>query len=202
MKKIFNKKNLFTLLGVILVYVLLFVLVEQNILSRQYRSLLVPIGVNVILAVSLNLTTGFLGELTLGHAGFMAVGAYSGCLVSMSMPGLPPLLNLFIALLVGGLVAAVFGVIIGVPVLRLKGDYLAIVTLAFGEIIRSVIVNLGFTGGAAGLKNIPKNSNYTIVYVVIVITILVIVNLVKSRHGRAICSIRETGLPPNLSAST
>ncbi|MBC8560008.1 branched-chain amino acid ABC transporter permease [Fumia xinanensis] len=191
MKKIFNKKNLFTLLAVVLGYLLIFFLVEQNILSRQYRSLLVPIGVNVILAVSLNLTTGFLGELTLGHAGFMAVGAYAGCLVSISMPGLPPLLNLFIALIVGGLVAAVFGVIIGVPVLRLKGDYLAIVTLAFGEIIRSVIVNLGFTGGAAGLKNIPKNSNYTVVYVVIVITILVIVNLVKSRHGRAICSIRE-----------
>ena len=191
MKRIFNKKNIFTLLAVILVYVLIVILVEQNILSRQYKSLLVPIGVNIILAVSLNLTTGFLGELTLGHAGFMSVGAYAGCLFSMYCPGLPPLVNLFFALLVGGVVAAIFGVVIGVPVLRLKGDYLAIVTLAFGEIIRSIIINLGFTGGAAGLKNIPKYSNYTVVYIVIIITILVIVNLVKSCHGRAICSIRE-----------
>ncbi|MEG2596925.1 MAG: branched-chain amino acid ABC transporter permease [Oscillospiraceae bacterium] len=197
MKKMFNKKNLLALLAAVGVYVLIFLLTENGIfssgsvLSRHYKSLLIPIGINVILAVSLNLTTGFLGELTLGHAGFMAVGAYVGSLFTIYCTGLPSLLTFFIAILIGGIAAAIFGLIIGIPVLRLKGDYLAIVTLAFGEIIRSVIVNLGFTGGAAGLKNIPKYSNYSIVYIAIIVTIVVIVNLVKSRHGRAICAIRE-----------
>src|SRR5699024_4676935 len=92
---------------------------------------------------------------------------------------------------VGGIVAAIFGFIIGVPVLRLKGDYLAIVTLAFGEIIRSIITNLKITGGASGLNNIPMYTSYISVYVLVIITILVVMNLVNSRHGRAICSIRE-----------
>ena len=184
-------KPLFTLLLVVGIYFLIFGLVEGGLLSRQYKSLIVPIGVNVILAVSLNLTTGFLGELTLGHAGFMSVGAYAGCLFIANAPALPPLVTLLLGIAIGGIVAAVFGLIIGVPVLRLKGDYLAIVTLAFGEIIRSIIINLSFTGGAAGLKNIPKLSNYTVVYIAIVITVVVVFNLVNSRHGRAICSIRE-----------
>lgn len=190
MKQKFNYKSLIWGFAGILIYLLIFILVENDLLSRQYKSLLVPVGINVVLAVSLNLTTGFLGELTLGHAGFMSVGAYAGCLFIMNST-LPPFISLLIGIIIGGIVAAVFGLIIGVPVLRLKGDYLAIVTLAFGEIIRSVVINLGFTGGAAGLKNIPKYSNYTIVYVAIIITVLVIVNLVNSRHGRAICSIRE-----------
>ena len=96
-----------------------------------------------------------------------------------------------LGMLIGGLCAAVFGVIIGVPALRLKGDYLAIVTLAFGEIIRSVVTNLPFTGGAGGLKKIERASNFTIVFIVAIIAIVVISNLVKSRHGRAICAIRD-----------
>lgn len=189
MKKI-KKSTIIYLILAVAIYILIFGLVSGGVVSRHYQSLLVPVGVNVILAVSLSLIVGFLGELTLGHAGFMSVGAYAGCLFTVYC-NLPSYIELPIALIIGGLVAAVFGVIIGIPALRLKGDYLAIVTLAFGEIIRSIITNLGFTGGAAGLKGIEKSSNYTIVYICVILTILVISNLVKSRHGRAICSIRD-----------
>lgn len=190
MKKLLNKKNIGYTLLMIITYGIIALLVSSGKLSRQYQSLLVPVGINIILAVSLNLTVGFLGELTLGHAGFMSVGAYVGCLFSIYAQ-LPIWIEFPLALVMGGLAAAFFGIIIGVPVLRLKGDYLAIVTLAFGEIIRSIITNLQFTGGAGGLKSIPKTSNYTIVFVVMVLTILIISNLVKSRHGRAVCSIRD-----------
>ncbi|MBE6024641.1 MAG: branched-chain amino acid ABC transporter permease [Cellulosilyticum sp.] len=190
MKKLLNRKNIISILMAILVYVLITCLVSSGILSRHYQSLLVPVGINIILAVSLNLTVGFLGELTLGHAGFMSVGAYAGCIFSI-YSNLPVYIELPLSLIIGGLVAALFGVIIGIPALRLKGDYLAIVTLAFGEIIRSVFTNLEITGGAGGLKGIDKTSNYTIVYIIAIITIIVISNLVRSRHGRAICAIRD-----------
>lgn len=149
-----------------------------------------PIGVNIILAVSLNLTVGFLGELTLGHAGFMSVGAYAGCLFTIYC-NLPVWIEFPLALIIGGLVAAIFGVIIGIPALRLNGDYLAIVTLAFGEIIRSVLNNVKFTGGAGGLKGIDKTSNFTIAYILVILTLIVITNVVRSRHGRAIMAIRD-----------
>lgn len=190
MRKLLNKKNITSVIVAVLIYILLTLLVNSGVLSRHYQSLLVPIGVNIILAVSLNLTVGFLGELTLGHAGFMSVGAYAGCLFVLKMH-LPTYIEFPLALIIGGIVAALFGIIIGIPALRLKGDYLAIVTLAFGEIIRSIFTNLQITGGAGGLKKIPKTANYTIAFVVVIITIIVISNLVKSRHGRAICSIRD-----------
>lgn len=190
MKKMLNKKNIFTAIFALAVYGVLFALVQAGALSRHFQSLLVPVGVNIILAVSLNLTVGFLGELTLGHAGFMSVGAYAGCLFTLSST-LPMAIKFPLGMLVGGLVAALFGVIIGIPALRLKGDYLAIVTLAFGEIIRSVVTNLSFTGGAGGLKKIEKASTFTIVFIVAAITVVIISNLVKSRHGRAICAIRD-----------
>ena len=190
MKKLLNKKNIISVIVTIALYIGITLLVGSGMLSRQYQSLLVPVGINIILAVSLNLTVGFLGELTLGHAGFMSVGAYAGCLFT-TYANLPMYIEFPIGLLLGGIVAALFGIIIGVPALRLKGDYLAIVTLAFGEIIRSIFTNLTITGGAGGLKGIDKATNYTVVYVLIVITVLCISNLVKSRHGRAICSIRD-----------
>lgn len=190
MKKLLNKKNLVSIILAAVIYGLITYLVSSGILSRHYQSLLVPVGVNIILAVSLNLTVGFLGELTLGHAGFMSVGAYVGCIFTVNM-NLPVYIEFPIAVLLGGLVAALFGIIIGVPALRLKGDYLAIVTLAFGEIIRSVFTNMSITGGAGGLKGIDKTTNYTIVFIAAVITIVFISNLVHSRHGRAICSIRD-----------
>lgn len=187
---IFNLKNLIKIVVVIAIFIIINLLVTNNILNRQAKTLLVPIFINIILAVSLNLTTGFLGELSLGHAGFMAIGAYSGAIFTLNS-NLPSVIEFIIAIILGGLMAAIFGVLIGVPVLRLKGDYLAIVTLAFGEIIRSVINSLPFTGGAMGLSKIPKYSDYKWGFILAVITIVLISNLVKSRHGRAIIAIRE-----------
>ena len=166
--------------------------------SRHFQSLLVPICINVVLTVSLNLVIGFLGELSLGHAGFMSVGAYASCLFSMAMktrfPDFPVLARFPLAMLVGGIVGAVFGLLVGIPVLRLKGDYLAIVTLAFGEILRSVIINLEFTGGASGLKGMPQDSNFYWGFVAVVITLLIIMNLADSKHGRSIMALRDNAI--------
>ncbi len=185
-----KKKNLIILAIVIAIYLILFALVESGIATRQMTNLLVPICVYIILAVSLNLIVGFLGELTLGHAGFMSVGAYAGCLFTV-YADLPVFIELPIAFLIGGCVAAVFGLIIGIPALRLKGDYLAIVTLGFGEIIRSILNSMDIVGGSGGLKGIESQSNYTIGFVLVVITVLVISNLINSRKGRAIKAIRD-----------
>jgi branched-chain amino acid transport system permease protein len=192
-----NKKIEKQLLQSIALVVIVFVVIEAlllgDMLSRQFRSLLIPVCINIILAVSLNLTTGFLGELTLGHAGFMSVGAYTGALVSMNL-NLPMIIEFPIALIAGGSVAALFGVIIGVPVLRLRGDYLAIVTLAFGEIIKSIINALKVTNGAMGLSGIELHANYkhfAFVFVLTIITIFAIKNMVNSRQGRAVCAIRD-----------
>ncbi|MDO4301430.1 MAG: branched-chain amino acid ABC transporter permease [Clostridia bacterium] len=185
-----NKKNIVYAIIAVVIFIVLFALVNAGVLSRKYEGLLVPIGVNVILAVSLNLIVGFLGELSLGHAGFMSVGAYAGCLFTVHS-NLPVMVELPIAFVIGGLAAAIFGLIIGIPALRLKGDYLAIVTLGFGEIIRSVFNSLDILGGSGGLKGIDKSSNYIMAYVLAVITVLVIANLINSKHGRAIKSIRD-----------
>lgn len=180
---------------IVVVYALITILLKGGMLNRQYRSLLVPIGVNIMLAVSLNLVTGFLGELSLGHACFMSIGAYTSSLTSIYLVhSLPVPIGFAISLLVGGIVAAVFGLLIGIPVLRLNGDYLAIVTLAFGEIVKSVINVIGITGGAKGLSKIPLRSdynNYTLVFILTVLTIVFIVNFVHSRDGRAITAIRD-----------
>ncbi|MEG1972635.1 MAG: branched-chain amino acid ABC transporter permease [Oscillospiraceae bacterium] len=173
-------------------FIIVWAMIKAGAISRHMSSMLVPICINVILAVSLNLVIGFLGELSLGHAGFMSVGAYVGCLFSIYTEEIIPTIIRFpLAMLFGGGAAAIFGLIVGVPVLRLKGDYLAIVTLAFGEIIRSIIINLEFTGGASGLKGTPQNSNFTIAFVVLVITVFLITNLTDSKHGRAIRSLKE-----------
>ena len=190
MNKILTKKNIAALLLIVAVYAVLLTCDSMGLFNRQTKALLVPIGINIMLAVSLNLMVGFLGELSLGHAGFMSVGAYAGCIFTIHAE-MPMWLELPLAMLLGGVVAGVFGLLIGIPALRLRGDYLAIVTLAFGEIIRAVLNNVSLVGGAGGLNGIPKYSNYTIVYVMAVITIIIIANLVKSRHGRAICSIRD-----------
>jgi len=160
--------------------------------TRAQNSILLQAGVYIILAVSLNIATGYLGQLPLGHAGFMAVGAYCGALIWKAALALPQPLSLCLGLICGGALAAVFGVIIGIPALRLKGDYLAIVTLGFGEIIRVCIINLPkITGGTPGLLNVPKYSNFLTVYACVILTCALIHTMMKSRHGRAILSIRE-----------
>ena len=182
--------NVIILVLVLALYILLSVLISANIINPYYSGILTMVCINVILAVSLNLATGFLGQLVLGHAGFMSVGAYSAALFTM-YSGLPTVVSFPLALLVGGIVAAAFGVIIGVPALRLKGDYLAILTLGFGEIIRVLILAMPFTGGAAGLSGIPLLTTFTYVFIIAIITVAVIFAFIHSRHGRAVMAIRE-----------
>ena len=196
MNKKIDKKMIINVVAAVAAYIVVMILINGGILGRQAMSIIIPCCINVILAVSLCLLVGFLGELTLGHAGFMSIGAYAGALTTNAL-NLPPMIELIIGLLVGGIFAAIFSLIIGLPVLRLKGDYLAIVTLGFGEIIKSVINALGFTGGAKGLTGIGAYSNYknfTFVYIFVLLTILVISNLVRSRHGRAICAVRDNAI--------
>lgn len=165
---------------------------HSGAVGRAQRSVIMLVGIYMILAVSLNVATGYLGQLPLGHAGFMAVGGYAGALFWKS--GLLPqgFVSMTGGLVIAGIVAAIFGVLIGVPALRLTGDYLAIITLGFGEIIRVAIINLPqITGGTPGLKNIPKYSTFLVVFVCVVITCVVIHMVMKSRHGRAILSIRD-----------
>ncbi len=171
-------------------YGLLMLLTGTGVLNKYQANMLIPVGYNIIMAVSLNLACGYLGQLPLGHAGFMSVGAYTAALFTMAVD-LPPVLEMGLALLLGGLMAAVFGFIIGLPALRLRGDYLAIITLGFGEIIRVIILNLDFTGGAFGLKGIEKHTTLTWTFAMVALTIFIIHTLMKSRHGRAILSIRE-----------
>ncbi len=180
----------------ILAYITIFTLISGGFLNRQFTSLIIPIGINIILAVSLNLVTGFLGELSLGHAGFMSIGAYTGALVTLNMDA-PSYIEFPIAIVASGIMAAFFGFIIGMPVLRLNGDYLAIVTLGFGEIIKSIINSLEITNGAKGLSKIPLYStyqNFTVVFIFVILTILIISNIMSSRHGRAITSIRDNSI--------
>ena len=181
-------------------------LISSGVITNYWNGILITIGINIILAVSLNVATGYLGLLPLGHAGFMAVGAYAGGIFMKATP-LGALLKagqlgaaapwIVLALLISGLVAGIFGLIIGIPALRLKGDYLAIITLGFGEIIRVVLTNIDsvlgfkFTYGAAGLKQVPKISSFHLVFICVVLTVLIIHMIMKSKHGRAILSIRE-----------
>ena len=165
--------------------------------SASVIYLLEKIAISIILAVSLNLLVGSLGELSLGHAGFMCVGAYlGGKVASLLAPvlgdGIP---NLLISLVVGGLCAAACGVLIGIPALRLRGDYLAIVTLAFGEIIKSIFQNTSVEsfGGALGLDTprFDKKYLFIIAFVLVLITLAVIQNFLRSKHGRAVTAIRD-----------
>ena len=161
-------------------------------LNRATKSVILQCGVYSIMAVSLNICTGYLGQLPLGHAGFMAVGAYAGALFWKAVPGLPTPVAVVCGILIAGLAASLFGVIIGVPALRLKGDYLAIITLGFGEIIRIAIINLpDITGGTPGLLNVPKYTNFTVTFLCLVVCCFVVHNLMHSRHGRAILAIRD-----------
>lgn len=171
-------------------------LISGGVLSDYYSKVVVKIGIYIILAVSLNVATGYLGQLPLGHAGFMAVGAYASA-IFMTRLGLRGQGAFAVAAVLGGLAAALAGFLIGIPALRLKGDYLAIITLGFGEIIRVILTNLddvlgfSFTGGAGGLLGIPKTTNFLNTFLWVGITCFLIHTLMKSRHGRAIYAIRE-----------
>ena len=201
------------LINAILVVVFLVVgelMIDGGVVSRYQTGVIEQIGIYIILTVSLNIATGYLGQLPLGHAGFMSVGGYSCAIFIMRMmdvvgvtardfaTGSPAAVGLFvIGIIFGGICAAICGLIIGVPALRLKGDYLAIITLGFAEIIRVVMQNidgvLGFTltGGAKGLTGIPSYTNFLNTFIVVAISLFLIHTMMKSRHGRAILSIRD-----------
>ena len=213
-----------TYLGVIAAFLIVNSLMGQGLLTRSFTGQLVPICCYIVMAVSLNLTVGILGELSLGHAGFMSVGAFSGVVAAMSLQTAIPSgeLRLAIALVVGAVFAAAAGFIVGVPVLRLRGDYLAIVTLAFGEIIKELInclivgcderglhiifnatgtksiadLGLSETGkaiikGAQGATGTELLASFTAGFILIIITLVVVLNLVRSRSGRAIMALRD-----------
>lgn len=155
-------------------------------LSSYHVQIIILSGINVIMAASLNLITGYTGQLSIGHAAFMSIGAYASGLATLLL-GFPFYLSLFI----GALVASAFGVLLGLPTLKLKGDYLAIVTLGFCEIVRIVILNMDITGGAVGLRGLPKETDLLTVVVCVIITLLVLTRILHSRVGHALIAIRE-----------
>lgn len=167
-------------------------------LKRVTTGMFEDIAIFLLLAVSLGLVVGFLGELSLGHAGFMCVGAYIGGKVALLLEPYisTPLLLLIIALIVGGIASALCGVLIGLPALRLKGDYLAIVTLAFGEIVRTIFMNMEFFGGTKGLMtdniSYDKSKLFIVGFVLVLLMLAVIQNIIHSKHGRAITAIRDS----------
>ncbi len=183
-----KNKLLIILLGSF--YIVIFALMQLGFINNYNSGIIILILINITLAVSLNLTMGFLGQLALGHAGFMAVGAYTSAILTMHM-SLPPVIAFPIGMLSAGLISAFFGLLIGIPTLRLSGDYLAIVTLAFNEIIRNVLESMKITNGAKGLNGIPKYTTFTSAYLIMAICILTVYFLIKSRHGRSIISIKE-----------
>ena len=213
------KDNMLTYGIVIVAYIIIQLLILTGNMSSLMKGLLVPLCVYVILAVSLNLTVGILGELSLGHAGFMCVGAFVGAFFSKCMEEVITIgiLRFIIAILLGAAVTGLVGFLVGMPVLRLKGDYLAIVTLAFGEIVKNIInvlyigkdsngfhfsmkdsLSLGLLedgeviiNGAQGITGTPKDASFTIGVILIIITLIVVLNLIRSRDGRAIMAIRD-----------
>lgn len=195
-KKFKFSGDLLTFILVAAVYAVVAYLLYGGSLTRQFSNMIIPISVYIVLAVSLNLVVGLLGELSLGHAGFMSVGLFSGCLLSIALVDvLPMAVRLPLSMVVGGLVAALFGLAVGLPALRLRGDYLAIVTLACGEIIKNIITNLNITGGALGLdtSSIYAGAKDLLPYgaVLVLLTVAVMLNLKRSKYGRAIMAIRD-----------
>ncbi len=214
-----TKNNILTYGIVIIAFIICQAFMSTGHMSSSLKGLLVPVCVQIILAISLNLTVGILGELSLGHAGFMCIGAFTGAAFSRITYGTiqPDILRFILAIILGAVVAAVFGFLIGLPVLRLKGDYLAIVTLAFGEIIKNVVnviymgidsngihisfkdamsLNMEADGdtiikGAQGITGTPRDASFLIGFILILIVLFVTLNMINSRDGRAIMAIRD-----------
>lgn len=178
-------------LSLALVFFLVQALLWTGVLNDYYFATLVTICINIILAVSLNLITGFTGQFSLGHAGFMSIGAYTCAIFMMHVPATWGVWAFLAGLFLGAIAAGVVGLLVGLPTLRLRGDYLAIATLGLAEIIRVIFVNLEITNGAAGLSGIPRYVNWIWLFIFTVGVVLLIVNFLKSTHGRASISIRE-----------
>ena len=212
------KKNLYTYLLVTAGFIVMQLLSSFGVLGSAVKGYLVPVCAYIVLAVSLNLLVGVCGELSLGHAGFMGIGAFCGIIVATILqPAVPSdVLRLVAAMVAGGILAGIFGVIIGIPALRLRGDYLAIVTLACGEILKNVYSNLyvgtdaeglhmafsvdGFTleeggrmilDGPVGATGIDKIATFPAGFVLILFTLFIVLNLINSKEGRAIKAVRD-----------
>lgn len=154
--------------------------------NPYYNQVLTTMGIFLIAALGLHLITGVTGQFSFGHAAFMSIGAYSSALMTIYLHT-----PFFLNLIAGGLLAALFGILLGIPSMRLTGDYLGITTLGFGEIVRIIFINMKITGGAMGLGGIPKETNIAIVYILVVLTVFSLYRIQNSRFGRALAAIRE-----------
>lgn len=188
MKKIFASDGIKKLVLLIGTFAVIQLLVSTNIINAYLQATLTTICINIILAVSLNLITGFTGQFSLGHAGFMSIGAYTCAIITMRVSTTAGFL---LGVMAGAVLAALVGFLVGLPTLRLRGDYLAIATLGMSEIIRVIFTNLKITNGAAGLNGIPQFVNWLWLFVFTAGAIIIISNFIRSSHGRACISIRE-----------
>lgn len=184
--KILSKKNIIFTAIALCIYVIGQLLTTFGIIDAYTFMNIAPLAINIILALGLNLITGFTGQFSLGHAAFMAIGAYTSAILTTNF-GMP----FAVGILAGAVCAAFFGILIGIPTLRLKGDYLAIATLGFGEIVKTLLLNNNYVGGASGFNYIPMDTNWTWLFFMVVLTIVIIKNFVNSKSGRACISIRE-----------
>lgn len=188
MKRYFSKTNLCWIALAAVVFTVVTVLINAGLLGSYYQITLYNICINIILAVSLNLIIGICGQFSLGHAGFMCIGAYSAAIMVKSMPNMG---GFAIGIVIGLIISAIAALIVSIPTLRLRGDYLAIATLGFSEIIRIVVLNMEITNGAAGITGIPQLTSWPLLFIVMVLSIMIVTNFGRSRQGRACISIRE-----------
>lgn len=200
-KKLFNsEKSIFSYLLIPVIYILLYWGIKTKTITMYWRNIIMLCGINSIIAMSLNLINGITGQSCLGQAGFMSVGAYVSAMMtkyvfsSMMTDSFSKYFYLVIALIIGGLAAGVIGLLIGLPSLRLRGDYLAIITLGFGEMIRVMWRVVPAAGRAKGLNSIPRVTNFTLVYIFVIITMFLFRNYTNSRYGRGSIAVRENDL--------
>ena len=172
----------------IVAYVVVLALISAGVINDYIFAIIVTICINIILASSLNLVTGFTGQFSLGHAGFMALGAYTCALITMHFDSV---FGFALGILGGAVVSALVGALVGLPTLRLRGDYLAIATLGMAEIIRVILLNLGITNGAAGLSGIPQYADWNWVFGLTAVTLILLWNYIRSSHGRRAIAVRE-----------
>ena len=182
LKRYFSKTNLCWIALSAIAFILVSVLINIGLLGSYYQITLYNICINIILAVSLNLIIGICGQFSLGHAGFMCIGAYSAAILVKSMPNMG---GFAIGIVIGLVISAIAALIVSIPTLRLRGDYLAIATLGFSEIIRIIVLNMEITNGAAGITGIPQLTSWPLLFIVMVLSIIIVTNFGRSRQGRA-----------------
>lgn len=184
----FHQKNLIWLASAVVIYLLLQVLVQVGVINFYYESTFISIMINIIFAIGLNLILGVAGQFSLGHAGFIAIGAYSAAIIGKAVSGLA---GLFAGMAVGVVISIVIAYLVGLPTLRLKGDYLAIATLGVAEMIRVALNNMKITNGAAGISGVPLTTTWTIVYIALVLTTILVLNYANSSAGRATYAVLQ-----------